>query len=314
MLLQFPNSKFAPEAQQKLRDIQEVLADAEFRTATFYHAKGSFPAAANRYQGLADQFPLFSQADESLWQLADSYQHMGDRFENQQVGALTRIVKDYPLSTHADAARAKLKEMNRPVPEADPVAYARMKYELENHTKTSLPGHFFGAFRTSPNMNAAAKSGSPQMTGLRPTIPASVPPVAAGSQGVSSEVSVSTVADSSAIDRNPDARTTPPGPGGAAGDTATTVSATPPAAVPPPPATQQSTVTRTGVDINTASVAELQKLPGVNKLQAQRIVAMRPFLSIQDLIRTGIPQKAINQLKPAATAPAGSTPPAPAKK
>ena len=73
-------------------------------------------------------------------------------------------------------------------------------------------------------------------------------------------------------------------------------------------------MTRTGVDINTASVAELQKLPGVNKLQAQRIVAMRPFLSIQDLIRTGLPQKAINQLKPGATAPAGSTPPAPAKK
>jgi len=308
MLVQFPNSKFAPEAQQKLRDIQEVLADAEFRTAGFYHTKGSFPAAANRYQGLADQFPLFSQADESLWQLADSYQHMGDRFENQQVGALTRIVKDYPLSTHADAARAKLKEMNRPVPEADPVAYARMKYELENHRKTSLVGHFFGAFKTSPNMNLAAKSGSPQMTGLRPTIPASVPPAAAGTQNASNEVSVSTVADSSAIDKNPDARTTPP----AAGDPATAVTATP-APAPPPPA-QQSTVTRTGVDINTASVEQLQKLPGVNKLQAQRIFAMRPFLSVQDLIRTGLPQKTINQLKPAATAPARSAPTAPAKK
>ena len=88
LLVQFPNSKFAPEAQQKLRDIQEVLADSEFRTATFYHTKGSFPAAANRFQGMADQFPLYSQADEALWQLADSYQHMGDRFENQQVAAL----------------------------------------------------------------------------------------------------------------------------------------------------------------------------------------------------------------------------------
>jgi outer membrane protein assembly factor BamD len=308
LLVQFPNSKFAPEAQQKLRDIQEVLADSEFRTANFYHTKGSFPAAANRYQGLADQFPLYSQADESLWQLADSYQHMGDRFENQQVAALTRIVKDYPLSAHADAARAKLKEMNRPVPEADPVAVARMKYELENHTKMGPMGHFLGAFRTSPTMNMAAKSGSPQMTGMRPTIPASVPPVAAGTQGVSSEVSVSTVADSSAIDRNPDARANPPAPGSAAGDSATTVSATAvsatqPAAVPPPPV-QQSTVTRTGVDINTASVAELQKLPGVNKLQAQRIFAMRPFLSVQDLIRTGLPQKTINRLKPAATVPA----------
>ena len=75
-------------------------------------------------------------------------------------------------------------------------------------------------------------------------------------------------------------------------------------AAPPPPApVQQSTVTRTGVDINTATVAELQKLPGVNKLQAQRIFAMRPFLSIQDLIRTGLPQKTINNLKPAAKGP-----------
>jgi outer membrane protein assembly factor BamD len=257
---------------------------------------------------LADQFPLYSQADESLWQLADSYQHMGDRFENQQVAALTRIVKDYPLSAHADAARAKLKEMNRPVPEADPVAVARMKYELENHTKMGPMGHFLGAFRTSPTMNMAAKSGSPQMTGMRPTIPASVPPVAAGTQGVSSEVSVSTVADSSAIDRNPDARANPPAPGSSTGDTGTTVSATQPGPggtpAPPPPPVQQSTVTRTGVDINTASVAELQKLPGVNKLQAQRIFAMRPFLSVQDLIRTGLPQKTINRLKPAATVPA----------
>jgi hypothetical protein len=41
---------------------------------------------------------------------------------------------------------------------------------------------------------------------------------------------------------------------------------------------------------------------------------MRPFLSIQDLIRTGLPQKTITNLKPAATAPAGSATPAPAKK
>src|SRR5580765_5247606 len=52
LILQFPNSKFAPLAQQKLRDIQEVLADSEFRVGTLYQKKGSFPAAANRFQAM----------------------------------------------------------------------------------------------------------------------------------------------------------------------------------------------------------------------------------------------------------------------
>src|SRR6516165_7032869 len=71
LLTQFPNSKFAKTAEQKLREIQETLADSEFRVGTMYHNKGSFPAAANRYQGLANQFPLFSKADDALWEAAD---------------------------------------------------------------------------------------------------------------------------------------------------------------------------------------------------------------------------------------------------
>jgi hypothetical protein len=47
---------------------------------------------------MVDQYPLFSQSDEALWMLADSYYHMGDRFEDKQADAYTRIVKDYPLS------------------------------------------------------------------------------------------------------------------------------------------------------------------------------------------------------------------------
>src|SRR5438128_5610882 len=128
LLTQFPNSKFAPDAQQKLRNIQEVLADHEFRSGSFYHNKGSFPAAAARLQGMADQYPLYSGADEALWLLGDSYKKMGDRFDDRAAAAWARIVKDYPLSAHVDAAKEKLGEMKRPVPEADPVAYARMKY------------------------------------------------------------------------------------------------------------------------------------------------------------------------------------------
>src|SRR3954462_4169346 len=59
LILQFPNSKFAPLAQQKLRDVQEILAESEFRVGRLYFKKGSFPAASNRFQALADHFPLY---------------------------------------------------------------------------------------------------------------------------------------------------------------------------------------------------------------------------------------------------------------
>jgi outer membrane protein assembly factor BamD len=212
LITQFPNSKFAPLAQQKLRDIQEVLADSEFRVGTLYQKKGSFAAAANRFQAMVDQFPIYSKADEALWQAAESYHRMGDRFENQQATAYQRIVKDYPLSIHAEDARAQLEVMKRTVPEADAVAMARMKYEMENRTKPGKLSNVFGIFRSRPDMSQAAKSGTPPMEGYRPTIPASVPATAAnpGALGTN-EVSISNPGSDSEIDKGKEVRANPGG-------------------------------------------------------------------------------------------------------
>jgi len=210
LLVQFPNSKFAPLAQQRLREIQEVIAESEYRTGSFYYTRGSFPAAANRLQALTDHFPLYSQADEALWRLGDAYSRMGDRFDEQSAAAYTKLVREYPLSARVDEAKKKLEAMERPIPEPDPVAYARMKYELENLDKPGMMSHFWGIFRKSPDVRLAAKSGTPAMESLRPSIPASVPPAAAGTTGVTAEVSASVVSDSTALDTNPDARRNPP--------------------------------------------------------------------------------------------------------
>jgi len=211
LMVQFPNSKFAPEAQQKLRQIQEVLAEGEFRTGSFYHTKGSFPAAANRLHGLTDQYPLFSQADEGLWLLGESYVKMGDRFEDKAADAYTRIVREYPLSLRVDEAKQKLQAMNRPIPEPDPVAYARMKYELENREKVGMMSHFWGVFRKSPDVRAAAKSGEPVMSSLRPRVPATVPSADSAAGAPTGDVTVSAVTDPTALDTKPDARQAPPG-------------------------------------------------------------------------------------------------------
>jgi outer membrane protein assembly factor BamD len=220
LMQEYPNSKFAPQAQQLLRNIQEVLADGEYKTGMFYHTKGSYPAAANRLQALVDQYPLFSEADEALWQVADSYTRMGDRFEDKAAAAYSRILKDYPLSDWAEAATSRLKEMNRPVPEADPVAYARMKYEYENRQKAGMMSHVLGMFKHSPDTRAAAKSGTPAMAAVRPTLPLSVPAALnASTAGGVSDVNAQVVTDSTALDTKPDARQNPPA---AAGGSAAT--------------------------------------------------------------------------------------------
>jgi outer membrane protein assembly factor BamD len=226
LLTEFPNSKFAPEALQYLRDVQEVLADEEYKVGVFYQKKGSFPASANRLQALSDQYPLYSRAADALWAEADSYQRMGDNFENQQVAAYDKIVQEYPLSAHAAEAKARLENMKRPVPAVDEAAYAREKYELDNRTKRSLLGKAWGPFGGRPDMTVAAKAGTPQMTAFHPGVPASIPAYAAGAAGTSanptapvgtaSDVTVSTVNNSSLIDTAPDARANGGAPGAAA--------------------------------------------------------------------------------------------------
>jgi outer membrane protein assembly factor BamD len=211
LLTQFPNSRYAPMAAQRLREIQEVAADGEFRVGAFYHHKGSFPAAANRLQGVTDQYPLYSGADEALWQLGDSYSRMGPRFKDKSVAAYQRIVREYPLSPLADDAKKRLKAIEADIPEPDPVALARMKYEKENLTSKSLVGKAWGPFSHSPDVTRAAKSGQPATSVLRPTIPASIPIPGGGAATGTTDVTVSTVQGANtALDTQPDARLNQP--------------------------------------------------------------------------------------------------------
>ncbi len=193
VLLEFPNSKHAVEAAQYLRDVQEALAEEEFRVEMFYRKKGVFSAAANRGQALTDQFPLYSQAAEALWMLADSYQHLGSYFETQQAAAYSKIAQDYPLSTRADSSRLRLQAMGKPVPEADPVAYARERYEIENRQTRGFLGKALVPFSSRPDLLAAARTGPPVMDPFKPGIPVSVPLTAAGTQGTSGTAPTVTV-------------------------------------------------------------------------------------------------------------------------
>jgi len=209
LIVQFPNSQFVPEAQQLLRNIQESLAEAEFLVGDFYFRRGSNPSAANRLSRLVDQYPLYSKADQALMELGDSYGKLGQRFRKDAGDAYARVVTDYPLSSYVDAAKKKLTELEMPIPQADPVAYNRMKWEQENRTKAGLLSRGMGLIKRGPDVSSAAKSGQPAMTTLKGTVPVSVP-TTRGTPGFTGDVTATTVGDASALDKLPDARTNSP--------------------------------------------------------------------------------------------------------
>jgi outer membrane protein assembly factor BamD len=225
VLLNYPNSKAAPEVEQKLRNIQENLADGEYQTGMFYQKKGDFFAAANRHQTLVDNYPLYSLADDALWLAAQDYQHLGDKWEKNEIQNLTKLVRDYPLSVHTGDAKARLQELKAPIPEPDQVAYDRMKYELANRGKVGFFSQFLGEFSSHPNLALAAKSGAPQMQSMRPSVPANVPARAAGLLGTSGDITASVATDASALDTKPDARAPAAGAGTEAASTQGAVTA-----------------------------------------------------------------------------------------
>jgi outer membrane protein assembly factor BamD len=260
VLQQFPNSKFAPRVAQLLRNIQEAIAEGEFRVGAFYHKKGSYPAAANRLQTLTDHYPIYSQADEALFQLGDSYGKMGSRFRERSGQAYARIVKEYPLSPRAEEARNLLKQMEMPVPEADPAAAARMKYELENRTKAGMMDKSMGFLKRGPDTRMAAKSGEPAMTPMRPSIPVSVPVAAPAAVGGVTDVTAEQVGNSSALDTNPDARQIQPAPGASPGTAA---------AAEPGAATPETSTAAPAANSNEPLPSNRQAPPGKKKKESK---------------------------------------------
>ena len=215
LITQFPNSKFVPETQQLLRNIQESLAEGEFLVGSFYFKRGDNSASASRFSHLVEQYPLYSKADEALWDLGETYGKLGNRFRTQEGAAYAKIVRDYPLSGFAEDAKKKLKELEMTVPEADPVALNRMKWERENRVKPGLVSRSTLMIRRGPDVSTAARSGAPAMTTLRAAVPPSVPQTAAGTGTFTGDVTATTVTDGTALDTKPDARANPPAAGGA---------------------------------------------------------------------------------------------------
>ena len=152
LILQYPdNQKVVAEGKQRLMEVQEVIAEREFRVGRFYYLRQSYPASIARLRSLMDTYPLYSRADEALYLLGQAYEgeiamvrskatctgpntppgcvtETGKARLIESAGkaaaeAYSRILTRYPLMERTDDAKLRLQALNQPVPRPTKAPY-----------------------------------------------------------------------------------------------------------------------------------------------------------------------------------------------
>src|SRR6266852_1721414 len=210
LIQEYPDSKLVPEAKQRLREVQEVLAQREFNIGRFYYLRLAYPAAIARLKTLVDRYPLYSGADEALYLLGQSYEgeievirkngRMNEVAKGKMIEQLTqeaseaygRIIKRYPAMDRALDAKARLEGLHQPVPRPTRAALELNKKEVASRQQAGIVSSMLGNFEKHPDVAKASHVGDPTLVDPAPTNPGDVIRKVAALAGGDNKVSVET--------------------------------------------------------------------------------------------------------------------------
>ena len=188
MIQQFPDSTLVPRAKQRLREVQEVLAQREFEVGQFYVGRQNWAAAIARLQTVADSYPLFSHSDQTLLSIGDSYAAQAQIAENfkqlppnarqalvrayndRAAAAWDEVVTRYAMSAHVEDAKDRLIAMGRPVPEPSSAQMAESEAEEGSRVPVKLKDHVLLFVQHGPSTVESARVGEPTMADPAPTL------------------------------------------------------------------------------------------------------------------------------------------------
>jgi outer membrane protein assembly factor BamD len=186
LIMQWPDSKLVPEAKQRLMQVQEVIAEREFRVGKFYYSRQSYPAAIARLRSLSDKYPLYSKADEALYLLGQAYEgeiaqvrarpmnegakaRMIQQFTAGATEAYSKIITRYPLMERMDDAKARLAALHAPIPKPTKAAVAQNRAEENSRKEAGTMAKVMGAFQKHPDTTQASRVGEPTLVDPKAT-------------------------------------------------------------------------------------------------------------------------------------------------
>ncbi len=188
MLTDYPNAdpKLTAQAQQRLREVQEVMATREADIASYYAAKENWAAAIARYQTVADTYPLYSHMDDTLIGLGDAYEaqarfirgmkapeagkaRLEEMYDGLAAAQYRKVVLEHSAAPHVEDARERLDAMHLPIPTptAEQVAASvalensRSSYNIANRARLLI--------MHTPDTVLAPRTGEPTLVDAKAT-------------------------------------------------------------------------------------------------------------------------------------------------
>jgi outer membrane protein assembly factor BamD len=189
MLQQFPDSTLVPQANQRLREVQEVLAGREAGIATFYAQRTppNLPGAIARYQTVVDTYPLYSHMDDVLVGLGDAYEaeakfvrtlrlpeapkaRLEKIYDDQAANAYRKVILEHSAAAHVDDARDRLAAMNLPIPTPTKEQEAASAALESSRGQYTLKSRATLLFLSKSDTVPAATVGDPPLEDAKPTL------------------------------------------------------------------------------------------------------------------------------------------------
>jgi outer membrane assembly lipoprotein YfiO len=124
MLQQCPKTPLRPDAELRLRQVQDSLAMHSFSIAEFYRGraennKGGLKGQQSRLQEIVEKYPNFCQMDAVLFRLGSTYQQ--EEEPDEAAKYYQQVVRDHPYSEYVDKAKDQLNIIGAAIPEPDPI-------------------------------------------------------------------------------------------------------------------------------------------------------------------------------------------------
>ncbi|HMK22662.1 MAG TPA: outer membrane protein assembly factor BamD [Terriglobales bacterium] len=105
----FPGSRYDSQALEKIQECHNWLAQTHLFVGQFYYRRGSYLAAAHRFEKILKDYPDKPVAPDALYFLAQTYHELGA--DDWAVENLTLLAEKYPGSNAASDGKSLLAKL-----------------------------------------------------------------------------------------------------------------------------------------------------------------------------------------------------------